>query len=196
MARPITVEIRDESVGANLVLAVDGELDIASVAVLAQPIDAHIGRGHEKALTLDLSEVSFMDSSDDMPTLHVSLERDPRAPSLARAAVAGFTENSELDPMESATLTLLVSELVSNAVLHSDAPPASGILLCARMKEDAVRVEVIDRGSGFTAAPRDPAQPMGGYGLYLVDQQATRWGVDHECGTCVWFELAQPARSS
>jgi anti-sigma regulatory factor (Ser/Thr protein kinase) len=124
-----------------------------------------------------------------MPTLQLSLERDPQAPSLARAAVAVFTEKSAL------TLTLLVSELVSNAVLHSDAPPASGIVLRARLKEDAVRVEVIDRGSGFTATPRDPAQPLGGYGLYLVDKQATRWGVDHECGTRVWFELAQPPRS-
>jgi anti-sigma regulatory factor (Ser/Thr protein kinase) len=131
-----------------------------------------------------------------MPTLQLSLERDPQAPSLARAAVAGFTEKSALAPTELATLTLLVSELVSNAVLHSDAPPASGIVLRARLKEDAVRVEVIDRGSGFTAAPRDPAQPLGGYGLYLVDKQATRWGVDHECGTRVWFELAQPPRSS
>lgn len=134
--------------------------------------------------------------SDATPTLHMSLERDPQAPSLARAAVAGFTETSALAATELATLTLLVSELVSNAVLHSDAPPASGILLRAHLlREDAVRVEVIDRGSGFTATPRNPAQPLGGYGLYLVDKQATRWGVDHECGTRVWFELAQPPRS-
>jgi len=128
--------------------------------------------------------------------LQMSLERDPQAPSLARRAVAGLTEHSEIASTELATLTLLVSELVSNAVLHSDAPPASGILLCARLLEEgAVRVEVIDRGSGFTATPRDPAQPFSGYGLYLVDKQATRWGVDREGGTRVWFELAQSSRS-
>jgi anti-sigma regulatory factor (Ser/Thr protein kinase) len=133
-----------------------------------------------------------------MPTLRMSLQRDPQAPSLARAAVAGFTERSEIPSTELATLTLLVSELVSNAVLHSDAPPASGIVLRARLLDkDAVRVEVIDRGSGFTATPRDPEQQMGGYGLYLVDKQATRWGVDRERegGTRVWFEIAQPRRS-
>jgi anti-sigma regulatory factor (Ser/Thr protein kinase) len=128
--------------------------------------------------------------------LEMSLERDPQAPSRARRAVAGFTEQSEIGSTDLATLTLLVSELVSNAVLHSDAPPASGILLCARLLEEgAVRVEVIDHGSGFTAMPRDPEQPLGGYGLYLVDQQATRWGVDREGGTRVWFELAQSSRS-
>jgi anti-sigma regulatory factor (Ser/Thr protein kinase) len=129
--------------------------------------------------------------SQDVCTMRISLERDPQAPSLARAAVAGFTEKSEIAATELATLTLLVSELVSNAVLHSDAPPASGILLCAHLLGGgAVRVEVIDRGGGFTAIPRDPAQPGGGYGLYLVDRQATRWGVDREGGTRVWFELA------
>jgi serine/threonine-protein kinase RsbW len=131
--------------------------------------------------------------SEDLPMLRMSLDRDPQAPSLARAAVAGLTEHSEISPAELATLTLLVSELVSNAVLHSDAPPASEIVLCARLLDKrAVRVEVIDRGSGFTATPRDPTQPLGGYGLYLVEKQATRWGVDQEGGTRVWFELANP----
>jgi anti-sigma regulatory factor (Ser/Thr protein kinase) len=133
--------------------------------------------------------------SEDAPTLRISLESAPQAPSLARAAVAGFTEEREIASVELATLTLLVSELVSNAVMHSDAPPASAILLRARLlDEGAIRVEVIDRGSGFTAIPRDPAQPKGGYGLYLVDKQATRWGVDREGGTRVWFEIAAGGR--
>jgi anti-sigma regulatory factor (Ser/Thr protein kinase) len=130
---------------------------------------------------------------DDGPVLRMKLDRDPRAPSVARAAVAGFTERTEIPPSDLDTLALLVSELVSNAVLHSDAPPASGIVLSARvLEEGAVRVEVIDRGSGFSATPRDPAQPLGGFGLYLLDKQATRWGVDRDCGTCVWFELGRP----
>lgn len=130
---------------------------------------------------------------EDPSALRLSLERDLQAPSLARRAVAGFTKVSDVAATELATLTLLVSELVSNAVLHSDAPPASVIQLCARvLEEGAVRVEVIDDGSGFIATPRNPEQPLGGYGLYLVDKQATRWGVDYEGGTRVWFELAGP----
>ncbi len=124
------------------------------------------------------------------PSLCLSLERDPEAPSRARAAVTGFSENSEMAETSLATLTLLVSELVSNAVLHSGAPPASGILVHARMlHEGAVRVEVTDQGTGFTAIPRDPTRPVGGYGLFLVEKQATRWGVDQEGGTRVWFEI-------
>jgi anti-sigma regulatory factor (Ser/Thr protein kinase) len=134
--------------------------------------------------------------AEDTPGLRVSLQRDPQAPSLARAAVADFTEKSKLAAAELDKLTLLVSELVSNAVLHSDAPPASGILLCARLLgRGAVRVEVIDCGSGFTAAPRDPSRLAGGYGLFLVAKEAHRWGVDREGGTRVWFEIRSQPRS-
>jgi anti-sigma regulatory factor (Ser/Thr protein kinase) len=130
---------------------------------------------------------------EDALVLRMNLERDPQAPSLARAAVTGFTERAQISRSELDTLTLLVSELVSNAVLHSDAPRASGISLCARVLDrGAVRVEVSDRGSGFSVTPRDQTQPLGGFGLYLVDKQATRWGVERDCGTRVWFELGQP----
>jgi anti-sigma regulatory factor (Ser/Thr protein kinase) len=123
-------------------------------------------------------------------SLRVSLDRDPQAPSHARAAVARFIATRGISARALETLTLLVSEVVSNAVRHSDAPPASGILLHARVFErSTIRVEVADCGSGFTAAPRDPSPGTGGYGLFLMAQQANRWGVDREGGTRVWFEL-------
>jgi anti-sigma regulatory factor (Ser/Thr protein kinase) len=133
--------------------------------------------------------------SQEGPALQISLERDSKAPSLARAAVAGFTEESEMANASLATLALLVSELVSNAVVHSDAPPASRIVLRAcLLGHRAVRVEVTDWGSGFTTMPRDPTQEKCGYGLYLVDMQASRWGVEQRCGTCVWFEITDRSR--
>jgi anti-sigma regulatory factor (Ser/Thr protein kinase) len=129
-------------------------------------------------------------ASKDRSTLRVSFERSPQAPSLARAAIIGFSEESTLPPESLDVLTLLVSELVSNAVLHSDASEKSEIELCARrLGQDAMRVEVTDRGSGFTPVPRDASQPDAGYGLHLVEMQATRWGVDRDGGTRVWFEL-------
>jgi len=129
--------------------------------------------------------------------LQIELARDPQAPSVARAAVRGFTEDSDVTAAGSATLALLVSELVSNAVLHSDAPPASAIVLRARLLDSrTVRVEVLDRGSGLKATPRDPARPDGGYGLYLVNKEATRWGVDRHGGTRVWFELGLAGRGA
>jgi anti-sigma regulatory factor (Ser/Thr protein kinase) len=134
---------------------------------------------------------------DEEPaTMRVTLERDPIAPALARAAVTDFSRERELSTGSLETLALLVSELVSNAVVHSDAPPASDIQLCARLVgRDAIRIEVTDQGSGFTAVPRDPTRKEGGYGLFLVDSQAVSWGIDRRCGNCVWFELTEGARA-
>lgn len=122
--------------------------------------------------------------------MRITLERDPMAPSLARAAVAGFSKQRQISPAGLDTLSLLVSELVSNAVVHSDAPAASEIELCAQqLGADGVRVEVTDQGSGFTAVARDPGRLDGGYGLFLVDSEAASWGIDRRCGNCVWFEI-------
>jgi hypothetical protein len=56
-----------------------------------------------------------------------------------------------------------------------------------------VVVAVADEGPGFTWHPTSPpaGNESGGWGLFLVDQIADRWGV--ECttsGSCVWFEIA------
>jgi len=126
--------------------------------------------------------------------LRLRLDRDLQAPALARAAVRAFAEGCAIAAAQASTLALLVSELVSNAVLHSDAPLESEIVVHARaLDEGVVRVEVVDAGSGFTAIPRDPMRSNGGYGLLLVGEQANRWGVDREGGTRVWFELDSPS---
>jgi anti-sigma regulatory factor (Ser/Thr protein kinase) len=126
--------------------------------------------------------------------LRIRLEQTPHAPALARAAITGFSDGSEIAPARLATLLLLVSEIVTNAVIHSSAPDQSEIVLYARLTDGgAVRVEVIDSGGGFTPVPRDPDRPGGGYGLFLVEREALSWGVDRKGGTRVWFELAAAA---
>jgi anti-sigma regulatory factor (Ser/Thr protein kinase) len=122
--------------------------------------------------------------------LRLELERSPEAPSVARAAINGFSSDLELGAAEVATLTLLVSEVVTNAVVHPDAEESTNITLTARRSKGTVRIEVTDQGSGFTPTARDPAQLAGGYGLFLLERQATRWGVEQRRGTSVWFELA------
>lgn len=134
--------------------------------------------------------LEHMRDSGEAPMLRIGLERNPEAPAVARAAVAGLFKEREIHPGALDTLRLLVSELVSNAVLHSDAPSSSHIELCVHLLgESAVRVEVIDEGRGFTPTPLDDTPYGGGYGLYLVEKQATHWGVDRRDGTRVWFEL-------
>ncbi|MGH2872772.1 MAG: ATP-binding protein [Solirubrobacteraceae bacterium] len=124
------------------------------------------------------------------PGLTLELKRDPEAPSLARAAIVGFCEARELSPATIATVTLLVSEVVTNAVVHPDAEPPGAVALNAYADPGTIRVEVSDQGGGFTPRLHDPSRLEGGYGLYLVDKEATRWGVEAAPKTTVWFEVA------
>jgi anti-sigma regulatory factor (Ser/Thr protein kinase) len=127
---------------------------------------------------------------DEQSVLELDLEQNREAPSLARAAIAGFSENRDLDAATQATLTLLVSEVVTNAVIHPDVEPPGAIRLAARIAGGSIRVEVTDEGSGFMPQPRDPAMSDRGYGLYLLEQQAAAWGVERQTGNTVWFELS------
>lgn len=123
------------------------------------------------------------------PSLQMALARDVEAPGEARAAVSALCGELDLNGSLRQTLVLLVSEVVSNAVLHSRGPTDARIGLSAVIGEDSVRVTVSDDGDGFTPLGRDPTRADGGYGLYLVDRAASRWGVDPSGPTSVWFEI-------
>jgi anti-sigma regulatory factor (Ser/Thr protein kinase) len=121
--------------------------------------------------------------------LKLELPRDNQAATVARAAVSGLCHDLDFSPSQCHTLMLLVSEVVSNAVLHSQGPPDAPILLAASVQDNAARIVLTDAGHGFTPTRREHAGASGGYGLDLVDKAASRWGVDRVGGTRVWFEL-------
>jgi anti-sigma regulatory factor (Ser/Thr protein kinase) len=125
--------------------------------------------------------------------LELAFERNVQAPAMARAAITGLCDDLRLDGSVRQTLVLLVSEVVSNAVLHSSGPPDAEITLMANVTPDAVRVSVTDAGDGFTPAERDPTRIDGGYGLYLLEKSASRWGIDATKRTTVWFEVPRAA---
>lgn len=125
--------------------------------------------------------------------LHLELERNVEAPGIARAATTAACQDAGIDQSACFTVVLLVSEIVTNAVLHSEGPSDSKIGLSISVGEELVRVTVTDAGEGFTPRPRDPAsREGGGYGLYLLEKSASRWGVSALDGTCVWFEVGLP----
>jgi anti-sigma regulatory factor (Ser/Thr protein kinase) len=121
--------------------------------------------------------------------LRLALARNVEAPGIARAAVSELCTDLDLSSSASHTLLLLVSEVVSNAVLHSEGPPDAPIGLAADVRDEAVTIAVTDAGEGFVPRRRDPTRTGGGYGLYLLEKAASRWGVDGDGPTRVWFEL-------
>jgi anti-sigma regulatory factor (Ser/Thr protein kinase) len=121
--------------------------------------------------------------------LELALERNVQAPAVARAAISGLCQDLRLGGSLRQTLVLLISEVVSNAVLHSSGPDDAPITVTAMVTPDVFHVSVTDAGDGFTPGQRDPARVEGGYGLFLLAKAASRWGVEARSPTTVWFEL-------
>lgn len=86
------------------------------------------------------------------------------------------------EPRENALL--VTSELVTNAYRHG----RGAIELRVRPVRDHVVIEVLDEGSPRDVAIRPGTGEFGGWGLRIVDQLATEWGV-YEGSTHVWAKL-------
>jgi anti-sigma regulatory factor (Ser/Thr protein kinase) len=123
-------------------------------------------------------------------TLELELPGDTAAPALARRALDERIDHG-FDDEQTGTLLLLVSELVTNAILHAGAP-GTPVLLRVEAGPAHLRVEVHDRGPGFEMHTPKPRGSRGGYGLFLVERMASRWGVHRNANTYVWFELDRP----
>ena len=121
----------------------------------------------------------------------------PAGPDAACAARSAVTQRFRARVAEKAMddVRLLVTELITNALRHAGLHPGDRVLLRARLADDSMRVEVHDPGRNGEVEPREPKGRGGGYGLFLLEQIAQRWGVERGSGTVVWFEMpAGPAR--
>jgi anti-sigma regulatory factor (Ser/Thr protein kinase) len=110
----------------------------------------------------------------------------PEAVAAARRALDGLEDRLDASLFYDASLCL--SELVTNAVLHSGAGDDEVLELTVSLNGDRLRVTVVDHGSGF-----EPPEPSGGdesgWGLYIVDRLSHGWGVERGDKTSVWFEM-------
>lgn len=110
--------------------------------------------------------------------------RDEHAPAAARRAIDDL--DPVFDPDTVADARLLISELVTNSVQHGRGD--SIVVHIDGELPGVLRCEVIDDGAGFVPRARQESAPFGGWGLDLVEQIASSWGV-REGSTHVWFEL-------
>jgi anti-sigma regulatory factor (Ser/Thr protein kinase) len=140
-----------------------------------KPHDTSTGAGYGVNA---LDSVWPISSSYELPESAAS----PRlARSLVRSALAGFPE----DVVD--TVLLLVSELVTNAVIHG----GSASRLHLQVVEGHVRVAVDDHSGEALSFPEEGVDPRdGGRGLVLVDALSSSWGcIEIEGGKRAWFEL-------
>lgn len=111
------------------------------------------------------------------------------APASARTARHFATEvlrgwGSEEDVVD--TVLLLLSEVVSNVILHA----RTDLRICLVAHRDRVRVEVVDGAPGPIRRRVSGPEDQGGRGTELVEALAEAWGTDRlTTGKRVWFEV-------
>ncbi|WP_121745210.1 SpoIIE family protein phosphatase [Streptomyces sp. E2N166] len=124
----------------------------------------------------------------DLKGAGASSRRLPRRPQsvaearrFVRAAVDGVA------PVLVDTVELLVSELVTNALLHA----RTDIDVSARVEDGTVHVRVRDQRPDRKLLPQECSAYTGtGQGLAVVGRLASRYGVEaDEASKTVWFEL-------
>ena len=119
-----------------------------------------------------------------------SFVAEPQAPRAARRELE--TLNGELSDDELWRLELLVSELLTNSIVHAGLGGRGIVTLDVDVTDARVRAEVRDRGIGFEPVP--PGEPLAGqWGTRLLDRLADYWQVDSSSGTAVLFELKRAA---
>ena len=112
-----------------------------------------------------------------LPGVH---EGPARARQFVRDALADFPEHV----IE--TAQLLISELVTNAVLHGEPP----VKIELEIDPPGVSVSVRDRGEEAPVLREPTEGGEHGRGLHIVGHLADEWGVESGVdGTCVWFRL-------
>lgn len=125
-------------------------------------------------------------------TYRAAFTAQPERVAQARAFVSSHLGEAPLATAADA-VTLVVSELATNAVLHAATP----FTVSLSRRDASLRLEVRDRSARqvHSPTPQSPAS-TGGRGLQVVDACSTTWGVREEIdGKSVWatFELPPPS---
>ena len=121
--------------------------------------------------------------------MEVEIAVGQHAPLAARSAVERWLSGRVSAPLYD-DVRLLVSELVTNSVRHAQLTLDMTIRVSVELVDGAVRIEVEDPGDDAIAPAAPDREHGGGFGLYLVEILAERWGSTNDGKTCVWAELA------
>ena len=121
--------------------------------------------------------------------IDLRLAPEPEVVTTARHALDQLTDL--LPPEKLEDIRLVVSELVTNSILHAGLSADDQISLTVTVADGAVRGSVCDPGPGFgmPSEPSPRSDLRGGWGLPIVETISDRWGVEGNSHACVWFEI-------
>jgi DNA-binding NarL/FixJ family response regulator len=143
----------------------------------------------EKAIPPDrlVDEILIAAALTDLARTHVlELAAAATAPGRGRRFTSALLEDA--DQRVVADVELLVSELITNAVMHTGSEPR----LEVHMLRDRIRVEVYDDDPNPPLMLDQDLTRPGGRGLRLISTLSDRWGTERVgAGKLVWIELDQ-----
>ena len=118
----------------------------------------------------------------------IELPAEPASVALARQFVRDVLDESWSDLSD--VVTLLTSELVTNAIRHAHSPCTVQV----KATPGKVRVEVLDDNPAPVVPRKPPADAESGRGIDLVDVLAGSWGMQpRPHGKAVWFDVRAPS---
>ncbi|MFF3689520.1 SpoIIE family protein phosphatase [Streptomyces sp. NPDC002187] len=199
----VTLELPENSV---LALYTDGLIETRN-----QDIDAGINRlatalaqpglALEDLCSAAVDTLSCEASSDDATLLLARTRQlgpdqaaswefpaEPSVVSSARSLAAAQLALWGLEEQAAAT-ELIVSELVTNAILHGNNATGAGTVRLRLLRHEALTCEVHDTGNSHPRLRHPRTTDENGRGLFLVKQLSRRWGTRHTPnGKLIWAE--------
>jgi DNA-binding response OmpR family regulator len=176
----VVSRLREEALDTKIVVFTG--LDV-SVTDIEGHVDAVVRKDEDVLFLVDLLDVVTRERGKVATT---ELPADTSSPGVARRFVTETLAKWESETVADAAL-LVVSELVTNAVVHA----TSAAVLRLGYTDRSIRIEVSDHGSGSPAPLVATDDGEGGRGLLLVAAVSAAWGVESTAsgGKRVWAEL-------
>jgi anti-sigma regulatory factor (Ser/Thr protein kinase) len=120
-----------------------------------------------------------------MRRLELDVDAAPDTPGHVRRAVDAWSSELLHSEASAHRVSLIVSELVTNAVVHAH----SGLRVVVTASRHRLRIEVHDDDGTPPSMLPDPG-PHGGFGLRIVAETSDRWGwLPTQSGKLVWAEV-------
>jgi hypothetical protein len=125
--------------------------------------------------------------TDASERVAIELSLEPESAARARAAISPLEPHADASSLDD--VRLLVTELLADALATEPRPENGRVNVEAQAQDGVTRVAVRFDDVALQLPVKKPQPAEQGWGVYLVQTLATRWGAHRtDASTYVWFE--------